>query len=54
MARDGIVTGISVRKLGDLADLILTIVMHFKGNSNFAGIFFLATIIAGILLGLAG
>jgi hypothetical protein len=35
-------------------DLILTAVMHFRSESNFAAIFFLATIVAGILLGAAG
>jgi|SRR5208282_109230 len=37
-----------------LTDLVLTAVMHFRGESNFAAILFLGTVIAGILLGTAG
>lgn len=37
-----------------LADLVLTVVMHLRGESAFAGILFLATIVASVLLGLAG
>jgi uncharacterized YccA/Bax inhibitor family protein len=35
-------------------DLILTVVMHFRGDSNLAAIIFLAAFLAGILLGTAG
>jgi hypothetical protein len=37
-----------------VADLILTVVMHFRGESTFAALLFLATVIAGVLLGFAG
>jgi len=37
-----------------LADLILTLVTHFRGESTFTGAFFLATLMAGVLLGIAG
>jgi hypothetical protein len=37
-----------------LADLILAVVMHFRGESTFAAVLFLATVAAGILLGVAG
>lgn len=37
-----------------LLDLILTAVMHFRGESDFAGLLFLATMVAGLLLGVAG
>ena len=35
------------------ADLILTVVMHFRGESMFAGVLFLVTAVGGSLLGLA-
>lgn len=37
-----------------VADLILTIVMHYRGDSNFAALLFLGTVISAILLGAAG
>jgi hypothetical protein len=37
-----------------LLDLILTAVLHFRGESDFAGAFFLVTMTAGLVLGVAG
>jgi hypothetical protein len=37
-----------------LLDLILTAVMLFRGESDFAGALFLATMTAGLVLGVAG
>lgn len=36
------------------SDLILTVVMHFRGESTFAAVFFMGTMAAGALLGIAG
>jgi hypothetical protein len=36
-----------------VADLILTVVMHYRGESDFAAIFFLVTVATSVLLGLA-
>ena len=37
-----------------LADLILTLVMHFRGESTFAAMLFIVTLVAALLLGIAG
>jgi hypothetical protein len=37
-----------------VADLILTVVMHFRGEGTVAAVLFLTTVAAGILLGVAG
>ena len=37
-----------------IADLILSAIMHYRGDSDFAAVSFLITVVAGLLLGLAG
>ena len=46
--------GLLCASVAILLDLILTAVMHFRGESDFAGVFFLATMVAGLFLGVAG
>ncbi len=36
------------------ADLVLTVVMHYRGESTFAALLFMITVIAALLLGTAG
>ena len=37
-----------------LSDIILTVVMHYRGETTLAAILFLTTLVASLLLGLAG
>ncbi len=37
-----------------LSDIILTVVMHYRGETTLAAILFLNTLVASLLLGLAG
>jgi hypothetical protein len=37
-----------------VADLVLTFVMHYRGESTFAAMLFVITVVAGLLLGTAG
>ena len=37
-----------------VCDLILTVVMHFRGESTFAATLFVVAVVAGLLLGTAG
>jgi hypothetical protein len=37
-----------------VADLVLAVVMHFRGGSDSAGMLFVGTVAAGMLLGCAG
>ena len=40
--------------IATIADLLLTVVMHYRGSSIFAAQFFIATVISGVVLGVAG
>jgi hypothetical protein len=46
--------GLLCASVAIVLDLSLTVVMHFRGESDFAGLLFLATMAAGLLLGVAG
>lgn len=46
--------GLVCASIAILLDLSLTVVMHFRADSDFAGLLFLATMVAGLLLGVAG
>jgi hypothetical protein len=46
--------GLFCASMAILLDLILTAVMLFRGESDFAGALFLATMTAGLVLGVAG
>ena len=47
-------SGLMCATVAVVADLVLTVVMHFRGDSTFAAILFVAAVVAGLLLGTAG
>ena len=46
--------GFLCASLAIVADLALTLVVHFLGDSSFAAVFFIVTAAGSVLLGLAG
>ena len=47
-------TGFLCATIAVVADLVLTVVMHYRGDSTFAALLFVVAVVAGLLLGTAG